>query len=59
MCHSTDFTTAEEVGIVSKTTFTDINTASEAAVWTYWVIAYSAAGAGVVSDPVTVKVLGA
>ncbi len=56
--NSTDFTTAVEVGIVTKTTFTDTNTSALAAKWTYWVIAYNTNGPGVVSDPVTVDVLG-
>ncbi len=55
---STDFTTAVEAGITTKTTFTDTNTTATAVKWTYWVIAYNTNGAGVVSDPVTVDVLG-
>jgi hypothetical protein len=55
---STDFATAVEVAIVTMTTFTDINTTADVAVWTYWVVAYNNAGAGVVSDPVTVRILG-
>jgi len=55
---STDFSTAEEVGNVTRTTFTDTNSTADVVAWTYWVVAYNAAGAGVISDPVTVAVLG-
>jgi len=56
--NSTDFTTAVQVASVTKSTFTDVNTASDAVAWTYWVIPCNGAGSGVVSDPVTIAVLG-
>lgn len=55
---STDITTAVEVAIVTRTSFTEFNTSGTVKVWTYWVVAYNAYEAGVVSDPVTVAVLG-
>ena len=56
--NSTDIATAVEVAIVTKTSFIDSNNTGNVAAWTYLVIAYNAAGAGVTSDPVTVAVLG-
>ncbi len=56
---TTDVTAAVEVAITTKGSFTDTNTAATAVVWTYWVVAYNTNGAGVVSDPITVAVLGA
>ena len=55
---STDFNTAEQVGSITRTNFTDINVTADAVTWTYWVIPCNGAGDGVVSDPVTVSVLG-
>jgi hypothetical protein len=57
-CNSTDLTTAVEVGVSTKATFTDVNTSVNAARWTYWIVGYNSNGAGVVSDPITVDVLG-
>ncbi len=56
---TTDVTAAIEVAITTKGSFTDTNTTATAVVWTYWVIAYNTNGAGVISDAVTVAVLGA
>jgi hypothetical protein len=55
---STDFSTAVEVGSVGRTNFTDTNHSTNAVEWTYWIVPYNSAGAGVVSEPITVKVLG-
>jgi len=55
--NSTDISTAVEVAITSKSSFTDVNTSNTVKVWTYWVLAYNDT-AGIVSDALTIAVLG-
>jgi hypothetical protein len=54
-----DFTTAVEIALVTKGTYTDTNTTAATVVWTYWVVPYNTEGAGVESNPITVAVLSA
>jgi hypothetical protein len=56
--NDTDITHAVEVGISTRTTFTDVNNSHVPMRWTFWVVAYNSRGAGVLSDPITVDVLG-
>ncbi len=52
------FSTAELVKTTTATSFIDTNTGNSVVTWNYWVLAINNAGAGVLSDMITLSVLG-